>query len=284
MKKSQEKALYSIPGWEEFVSEYKEANISEYRSFENAREYARNLNLDDYADWVKWRKSGDKPDDIPSNPNRTYKNSGWVSYGDWLGTGSIAPRNRKFRSFEDSRTYAHSLKLSGAEAWQKWRTSGNRPDNIPSAPWVVYKDFGWVGMGDWLGTGNLANRNRKFRSFEDARTYAHSLKLNGQRDWDNWSKSGNRPDNIPSTPAFVYKDSGWIGYGDFLGTGNIANQNRKFCSFEEARTYAHSLKLDTREAWKKWWRSNDRPNNIPARPDRTYKNFGWISWGDWLGK
>ena len=85
MRKSHKKALYSIPGWEEFVSEYKEANISEYRSFENAREYARNLNLDDYADWVKWRKSGDKPDDIPYHPELIYKDSGWVSLGDWLG-------------------------------------------------------------------------------------------------------------------------------------------------------------------------------------------------------
>ncbi len=29
---------------------------------------------------------------LPSNPNQAYKNSGWVSFGDWLGTGRIATK------------------------------------------------------------------------------------------------------------------------------------------------------------------------------------------------
>jgi hypothetical protein len=30
-------------------------------------------------------KSGEKPVDIPANPNRTYFNKGWAGYPDWLG-------------------------------------------------------------------------------------------------------------------------------------------------------------------------------------------------------
>lgn len=29
---------------------------------------------------------------------------------------------------------------------------------------------------------------------------------------------------------------------------------------------------------------DDRPNNIPANPSQVYKDKGWTSWGDWLGK
>ncbi len=27
-----------------------------------------------------------RPDDIPSNPNKTYKDKGWAGIRDWLGT------------------------------------------------------------------------------------------------------------------------------------------------------------------------------------------------------
>jgi hypothetical protein len=84
MRKSNKKMLYNIPGWEEFVSEYKKANTSDFLPFEEAREFARNLKLNGDKDWKKWCKSGKKPDDIPSAPNIIYKDSGWVSWGDWL--------------------------------------------------------------------------------------------------------------------------------------------------------------------------------------------------------
>jgi hypothetical protein len=34
-----------------------------------------------------------------------------------------------------------------------------------------------------------------------------------------------------------------------------------------------------------WWRwsSTLRPDVVPSRPDRTYKNKGWKSWSDWFG-
>ena len=33
-------------------------------------------------------------------------------------------------------------------------------------------------MGDWLGTGTIANQQKEYRSFEDAREFVHSLKFN----------------------------------------------------------------------------------------------------------
>jgi hypothetical protein len=32
------------------------------------------------------RKSGKRPATVPSNPNITYADEGWVSWADWLGT------------------------------------------------------------------------------------------------------------------------------------------------------------------------------------------------------
>ena len=39
------------------------------------------------------------PADIPANPNRTYKNNGWNGFGDWFGTGTIAPRLKRIPTF-----------------------------------------------------------------------------------------------------------------------------------------------------------------------------------------
>ena len=269
--------LYNIPGWEEFL-----ADFHNFLPFEEARLFARSLKLNGIADWTKWCKSGNKPDDIPSAPNFVYKDS-WVSWGDFLGTGNLASKDYKFRPFEEARLFAHNLKLSSGAEWKKWSKSGKRPDDIPSDPYAVYKDSGWVGMGDWLGTGNIAPQNRKYRSFEKARKFARSLKLNGQAAWSEWCKSSDKPDDIPAAPNNIYKDSGWIGYRDFLGTGNLSPINRKFRSFKEARKYVRKLNLNSQADWNKWRKSDKRPKDIPAAPFRTYKDCGWVGMGDWLG-
>ena len=47
--------------------------------------------------------------------------------------------------------FARSLHLSGARAWQRWRTTDERPEDIPSNPDQVYAGQGWAGWTDFLG-------------------------------------------------------------------------------------------------------------------------------------
>ena len=116
------------------------------------------------------------------------------------------------------RDSAHSLNLMNQEQWFMWTKSGERPLDIPTDPKTVYKDKGWNGMGDWLGTGNIFYK--EWRPFKEARDYARSLKLKNKDQWFVWTKSGERPFDIPTDPSKVYKNEGWNGYGDWLGTGN----------------------------------------------------------------
>jgi hypothetical protein len=55
----------------------------------------------------------------------------------------------------------------------------------------------------------------------------------------------------------------------------------KFLKFSEARDFVREKKLKSRDEWFKWSKNN-RPTDIPSRPECTYKKQ-WISWGDWLG-
>ena len=63
-------------------------------------------------------------------------------------------------------------------------------------------------MGDWLGTGRIANQNKTWRSFEEARTFIQSLKLKSSTEWKAYCKSGNKPQDIPSEPWKIYKKTG----------------------------------------------------------------------------
>ena len=91
--------------------------------------------------WREYTKSNNFPSDIPAGPERVYKNNGWKGMGDWLGTGTIAPKNRKFISFKEARKFVRSLDIKGQSDWVNYTKSGNKPDDIPANPWDVYKEW-----------------------------------------------------------------------------------------------------------------------------------------------
>jgi len=42
-------------------------------------------------------------------------------------------RKRRFKSFDDARTFARSLGLTNVEHWRGYVKSGKKPDDIPSS-------------------------------------------------------------------------------------------------------------------------------------------------------
>ena len=54
--------------------------------------------------------------------------------------------------------------------------------------------------------------------------------------------------------------------------------------FHEARDYARCLKLKSQKEWKLFAKSRKNDPYIYYNPDTKYKDKGWISWSDWLGK
>ncbi|XRB03372.1 methyltransferase domain-containing protein [Pycnococcus provasolii] len=258
-----------------------------FRSFEDAREYMRTLGLKSEKEWRAWRKSGARPHDIPSSPDKTYASSGWTSYRDFLGYAEGQGARGSFRSFEDARAYVHTLGLKSWKDWQAWSKSGKRPHDIPSHPDATYASSGWLSLGDFLGFAEGQGARGLFRSFEDARVYVHTLGLKSKKEWRAWSKSGKRPHDIPSHPDATYASSGWTSYGDFLGyaEGKKAQvrNHTDFRSFEDARTYVRELGLKSKKEWETWRKSGARPHDIPSHPETKYASSGWTSYGDFLG-
>ena len=181
----------------------------------------RSLKLESWKEWWEWSKSGERPQDIPSHPDREYTDEGWKDWPEFLG---YQPRRNaktrstiKKRSFTEARDYARSLGIKSKREWEQWRKSGERPPtDIPSDPYLAYKGKGLLSWGDFLGydEGYTAG---EWRSFEEGRKYVRSLKLKSVKEWQKWSKGGERPQDIPSNPHIVYKGKGWKDWFDFLG-------------------------------------------------------------------
>ena len=57
--------------------------------------------------------------------------------------------------------------------------------------------------------------------------------LSRAQDWERWCTSGARPFDIPSAPYRVYCNTGWQGYGHWLGTGNVPGHQHSL-PFEQA--------------------------------------------------
>jgi Phage-integrase repeat unit len=254
-----------------------------YLPFQVARAISRDLGFRNQTEWLAWVRSKKSPDGMPRTPSEVYKNAGWQGWRDWLATDTMAPRDRGYRAFSDARAFVRVLGLTSTEDWNRWARSAARPVDIPRDPRHVYRDLGWKSTGDWLGTGTVHKRDLVFRPFDDARTFVQSVGLRNQAEWRRWAKTDAKPHDIPAGPPHIYKDQGWQGWGDWLGTGNTHRRDEVHREFADARSFARSLSLVNREAWKVWARSPERPLDIPALPNDVYANTGWLGWGDWLG-
>jgi hypothetical protein len=278
----------------------------QWRPFQDAKEFVWQLALLSETEWESYT-AGKMPQlpllphDIPKAPWAAYKE--WINLGDFLGTNQIAPRLRKYRPLESARAFAHTLKLHGRDDWNSY-TQGKRPDlpplpdDIPASPSKTYKraEYGnkWISWNDFLGTGRISNhdKSKNWRPYNEAAGLTQSFKLKNAKDWLRYINGEFKhlpplPNDIPRKPDEAYSE--WIDWPNFLGSGiSKFNCNRGFWSFNDARDFAHSLKLSKQTEWNDYCAGRllhlpPKPMGIPSNPSKKYKNKGWVNLKDWLG-
>jgi len=47
----------------------------------------------------------------------------------------------EYRSYKEAREFVRKLNLKNTYEWKEYCKSGNKPDDIPAAPWDVYKEW-----------------------------------------------------------------------------------------------------------------------------------------------
>ena len=97
---------------------------------------------------------------------------------------------------------------------------------------------------------------------------------------EQWWKDKDHAKKIPFDPDVVYKEHGWVSWGDWV---------HSYLSFADARKSAIELFAEDsdsklkRDGFEKWWKDRKHPKRFPSEPDAEYKKRGWVSWKDWVG-
>lgn len=272
------------------------------RKFEEAREFVHDLRLKNLNEWIKFvngelKGYSPKPNDIPNSPELIYKENGWLGYGDWLGTYTVLPIKRSYRSFEEARDFARSLGLTSSEKWilyckGKLSHLPPKPNDIPTNVSRKYKNEGWVSYKDFLWSNIHRKKYSKFRSYEDAKAFVHTLNLSDYKNWKDYLKGNlkelpTKPKDIPANPAGVYKDKGWTGIGEWLGSEAFAYAHLEYLKFSEVKKFVRTLGLTSSVEWVEYCKGNiphlpTKPSNIPANVVRKYEGKGWDGFKDFL--
>jgi hypothetical protein len=203
--------VYKNNGWSGFGDFLGNNNISnnkkEFKIFRQARNYVRGLKLKSIKEFKELKRNGNIPKSIPSSPNITYENTGWISYSDWLGIDIVAPQNINFFSIIETKEFVIDLGLKTSMDWREYKKSGNRPSFISANPDSKYKNE-WKGWADFFGY-----TKREYYSFTEAKEKVFLLDFKKSRDY----KLNYKSDVFfPSDPSQYYKDE-WKGWADFLG-------------------------------------------------------------------
>lgn len=248
-----------------------------WRPYAEAKAFVHHLGLKSQKEWRNYCCSGQRPADIPSSPNQVYGEA-FEGTAAWLGSETYSTRNRAFLPFVPARTFVRSLKLKNATEWRTYCKSTERPSFIPTHPQDIYREE-FQGLGDWLGSETISNRDRDYLPFRDARTFVHSLTIKSRKEWITYCTSGSKPHALPSHPDNVYQE--FTTWGDWLGTGRIATIHRSYRSYQDARAFVHVCGLKNWKEWRAYCKTEAKPADIPTNPARTYgSEFQGL--GDWL--
>jgi hypothetical protein len=245
-----------------------------FLTYEEAKKYVRELKIVNSVGWVKYLKNGKKPNNIPTSPNKYYKNKGWVTWKDFLG-------NNKYLSYEELKTHIRNIGvIKNSKGWKKYWEENERPKNIHLSPNIYYKKE-WKGWKDLLGI-NL-RKKKFFLSYEEAKEVVQKLNIKTIKEYQRKYNKKITELNIPTNPNLYYKEfKSWF---DWLGIGNenkIHYRYIDFLSYEESKEIIYKLNIKSRIEWEKI--KKNLPINIPKEPSKYYKNKGWVDWYDFLGK
>jgi len=249
---------------------------SEYRSYEDAKKFLHPMNFKNVEEWTQFCKSGNKPKDIPNSPRKIYDKNGWISWGDFLGTGRIASQNMVFKTYEEAKEYIKQFNVKSKSEWSAFSKSDKKPADIPGSPDSTYKRTGeWISWGDFLSTGTIAPQNRVYKTYEEAVAFLKPFRLKNYDEWAEFSKSGKKPMDIPTNPELIYKNKGWVSYAHFLsylGNGNTWTKTNLIHYLEEMRDYLQFCSIPqlliiiTSNGLNKYIKNNDLKNLQDALP------------------
>lgn len=156
--------------------------------------------------------------------------------------------------------------------------------NIPYNPSTFYPKNVWEGWSIFLRNEIYKkNYNGTYYNYIDCKEAVKKYNFLSKNDFLKRIRDVIKEDiRIPYSPSTIYKKE-WKGWIDFLDTENVDNNKIIYLDFEQAREFARSLKFKLSLQWRNLATDVLLRHSVPKKPERTYRNKGWIDWYDFLG-
>lgn len=242
-------------------------------SYESCVGYARDNFITTQVEWHNFVKQSYP--NIPYNPDRVYKNSGWTGWTDFLGLDAHRSRGEALiRVF---------LTYNNIQFTPQWKTESCKYKNRLAFDFAVFKNDVLIALIEYQGQQHYQPLERwgGDSAYQDIIT-RDKIKIE-------WSEKHNIPLLIlKDISAFDIFNALKECFTHLLGmeTGIPKTfeplSSVKYADFKDAREYVVSLKFKSQKEYWCWAKTSDKPDNIPCCPHKVYSKT-WISWGDYLG-
>jgi len=217
-------------------------------------QFCKDHEIESRTQFYKWCKKNKRPDNIPSTPNRIYKNFSW---GDISGIY----KNVDWCTKEEFIQFCKDHEIKSRTQFRKWCKENKRPYNISSEPNIIYKNWSW---GDISGK----YMNVDWCTKEEFIQWCKDNGIKNNLQFIKWCKENKRPYNISSDPNKTYKNFSW---GDISGR----YRNVNWCTKKQFIQFCKDHEIKTKTQFRKWCKKNKRPYNIPYNPNTIYENWSW---------
>lgn len=236
----------------------------DFISYSEAKEILKNLNIKNNKEFKKWIKDN-KSIKIPMAPEITYKNNGWVSWGDFLSNKNVYKKG--FTEYNKAIELLKNFNIKSQGEYLELLKKNIV--ELPTNPNVYYKE--WKSWSEYLSNEIINNFNKIFISYEDSKIIIKELKLKNVKEFID-----KRPSNIPADPKSYYKER-WVSWGEYLGTNTKSNRIKGeiFLNYKQAKLYLKDLNLKHKYDYIEYINENNI-DFLPKRPDYIYR-------GKWCG-
>jgi hypothetical protein len=191
----------------------------------------------------------------------------------------------KYYNYEELKKIVNSLSINSKNQYIKTYKSLTSIDGkrAPLNPVTFYGKEVWLNWSDFLDKPIFKKKiNNVYYDYEECKKVILKKNIISKMDFFKKIKEIIKDDiKIPYNPYMTYK-SKWEGWGEFLGTGRVSDNQKLYKSFEEAKLWARSLNLKMVKEWRQL-NLSELPKDIPKKPEKTYKGKGWVDYYDWLG-
>lgn len=249
---------YKNKGWIDWYHFLGTERPNFYPTYIEAKNATQKLGIKSFIEYRRRYKEDMK---LPSRPDITYKNDGWIEWSTYFGTTDIS----NYSSYDKAKKAARKLNI---KSYTDYRNRYTEDPKLPSNPARTYKKE-WKNFSEFLGVKQIL----LYPTLEEAKQAV--LKLGIKSDSE-YRKRRHEDPRLPATPNRYYKDKGWTSILDFLNKPLL----QKYVQYQKAKQAVTKLSIKTREEYKKRHKEDSK---LPSNPDAVYKGKGWIDFYHFLG-